>query len=136
MVRLSDLGPEARAQVERDYGIPPTKKPRPVDKSLEDALLFQLRALKVPEPVREYRFHPVRRWRFDFSWLDEKLAVEVDGGTWNNGGHNRGKQIESDCEKQNTAVEAGWKLLRVTGDMVHDGRAAALIERLFNGRKA
>lgn len=34
----------------------------------EETLLLQLRALKLPAPEREYRFHPGRRWRFDFAW--------------------------------------------------------------------
>lgn len=29
--------------------------------------------------VREYRFHSVRKWRFDFAVLDYKIAIEVEG---------------------------------------------------------
>lgn len=45
----------------------------------EDLLAFQLRASKIA-CEREFRFHPTRRWRFDFAWQPEKLAVEVEGG--------------------------------------------------------
>lgn len=43
-------------------------------------LLMQLRGAGLPEPEAEYKFHPKRRWRLDFVWLDVGLAVEVDGG--------------------------------------------------------
>ena len=36
--------------------------------------------------VREHRFAPPRRWRFDLAWPAERLAVEVDGGRWQSGG--------------------------------------------------
>jgi hypothetical protein len=40
-------------------------------------------------PTREYVFAPPRKWRFDFAWPDIKLAVEINGGIWNNGRDNR-----------------------------------------------
>jgi len=68
----------------------------------------------LPGPVPEYRFHPVRRWRFDFAWPAERggLALEVDGGQWMAGGgrHNGDK----DREKLNVAACLGWRVLRVT----------------------
>ncbi len=33
-------------------------------------------------PVLEYRFHPIRRWRFDGAWPARMLAFEVEGGGW------------------------------------------------------
>jgi very-short-patch-repair endonuclease len=78
---------------------------------------------------REYRFHPERRWRFDFAWPDKKVALEVEGGTWSNGAHTRGKHFESDCEKYNEAAIAGWHVIRVTTDMVRDGRAIGFLLR-------
>ena len=36
---------------------------------IRDALAMVLRwQATVPEPVREFRFHPKRKWRFDFAW--------------------------------------------------------------------
>lgn len=43
---------------------------------LEETLAFHLKAAKLPAPEREYRFDPERRWRFDFAWPDQMLAVE------------------------------------------------------------
>lgn len=95
---------------------------------LERTLLFQLRAAGVATPEREHRFLPDRRFRFDLAWPDRRVAVEIEGGTWVEGRHSRGKGYEADCEKQCLAVIAGWRLLRVTGDMVTDGRALRFVE--------
>lgn len=70
--------------------------------------------------IREYRFHPVRRWRFDFAFPDHKIAVEVEGGTWVRGAHVRGKHYRSDCEKYLEAAILGWTVLRFTSDMLRD----------------
>lgn len=94
-------------------------------------MLFQMRALGLPEPVREHRFHPVRRWRFDFAWPDRKIAVEVDGGTWSGGRHSRGGGYEKDAEKLNAAAVDGWRILRVTSAMVKDGRAIAVVDDML-----
>lgn len=66
----------------------------------------------LPTPVTEHHFHPDRKWRFDFAWLDQKVALEVEGGIWIGGGHNRGKGFAKDIEKYNEAVRLGWRVLR------------------------
>ena len=96
---------------------------------LEAALDFQIRATGLLPPQREFRFHPTRKWRFDFVWEAQKLAVEVEGGTWSGGGrHVRGVGFAGDCEKYNAAALLGWRVLRFTGEMVNDGRALQAIE--------
>jgi len=74
-------------------------------------------------PQREYVFHPGRRWRFDFAWPEEKIAVEIEGGTFQNGRHQRPLGFENDCRKYNAAVLDGWKVLRFTTRMVTSGAA-------------
>jgi hypothetical protein len=96
---------------------------------LEAALAWQLKITKLPMPELQHRFAPPRRWRFDMCWPERMLAVEVEGGSWVGGAHVRGARFESDCEKYCEAVLLGWKVLRVTGGMVEDGRAIALIQR-------
>lgn len=63
--------------------------------------------------VREHRFHPKRKWPFDFAWLDLMVAVEIEGGHWH-GRHTRGKGFVDDCEKYNAATALGWRVLRFT----------------------
>lgn len=96
---------------------------------LTKALAFQMHVAKVQAPEPEFRFHATRRWRFDFAWPDERVACEVEGGTWVKGAHSRGKHYESDCTKYNEAALLGWVVIRVTTDMVKDGRALAFVER-------
>ena len=76
------------------------------------------RTLKMPEPQREYKFHPTRRWRFDFAWPEKKVAVEIEGGVYIDGRHTRGKGYERDLEKYNAAVTDGWKVFRFTLGML------------------
>ena len=66
------------------------------------------------EAVEEFRFHPVRRWRFDFAIPELKIAVEIEGGSWVQGRHTRGAGYQGDMEKYNQAVILGWKVLRYT----------------------
>ena len=32
--------------------------------------------------VKEFKFHPVRKWRFDYAVPEHKIALEVEGGVW------------------------------------------------------
>jgi very-short-patch-repair endonuclease len=94
---------------------------------LEALLALEIRAKRLPAPVRELRFVPDRDWRLDFSWPDRLLAVEVDGY----GRHHSLEGYERDCEKCNAAQQLGWHVYHVTGRMVRDGRAGRLVERLL-----
>jgi very-short-patch-repair endonuclease len=98
--------------------------------TLEEQLLFQIRAVGLPDPEREYRFHDKRRWRFDFAYPDDKIAIEVEGGVWSRGRHTRGSGFIADCEKYNAAAELEWCVLRFPGDMINSGEAIKTIERV------
>lgn len=67
----------------------------------------------LPPFVTEHQFHPDRKWRFDFAWLEQKVALEVEGGMWTAGRHSRGSGVVKDIEKYNAAVLLGWRVLRV-----------------------
>jgi very-short-patch-repair endonuclease len=64
--------------------------------------------------VSEHKFHPVRKWRFDFANLETKTAIEVEGGAYSQGRHTRGSGFIADMEKYNAAIELGWVVLRYT----------------------
>lgn len=84
--------------------------------------------------VKEYQFHPTRKWRFDYAIPEYKIAIEVEGGTFKEtyyqdkktgeikthvgGRHNTGKGFIADLEKYNTAVCQGWSLLRITPEQL------------------
>lgn len=95
-----------------------------------DMLAFQMRAVSLV-PVREFRFHPVRRWRADFAFPDQKLLVEFEGGAFSAGRHTRGAGFEKDCEKYNAAALLGYTVLRFTAKHVKSGEAIVTIEKFL-----
>lgn len=108
----------------------------------------------------EYRFHPKRMWRFDFSFPDYKVAVEVEGGAYANpiycrscgsrvtyigaggrvmpllmgGRHNFGAGYEKDVEKYNEAAIGGWLLVRITAKLVKAEKGLDYIARALKSR--
>ena len=92
--------------------------------ALEDRLLADLAKLGLPVPEREYRFHPVRKWRFDLAYPSRFIAIECDGGTWSGGRHVRGAGYQRDAEKFNAASRLGWCVFHYTGAMIRSGYAA------------
>lgn len=100
---------------------------------LEDVFAQQVRAAGLPQPEREYRFHPTRRWKFDFAWPAALLAVEIDGGIWSHGRHVRGKGVTGDCEKYNAATAMGWRVLRATEPLLDDLSVLDAVTRILEG---
>jgi|SRR3990167_1642717 len=99
--------------------------------NLENIFLMRCMALGLPEPEQEYRFDKERKWRFDFAWPKKKIAVEIEGGTWSRGRHNRPGGYAADCEKYNAGVVMGWRIFRYTRDMLNNGKAtASLMEQI------
>ncbi len=96
---------------------------------IEELLAWQMKITGLPKPKREFRFHDTRRWRFDFAYPEYRLGIEVEGGTWVQGRHSRGAGFEKDCEKYSEAAILGWLIIRMTTDMVKDGRGIAFVKR-------
>lgn len=92
----------------------------------ELALQAQLR--KLPGWVREYKFHPRRKWLFDFANPAVRLAVEIDGGSATQG-HGQVSSRERDYLKQNEAIAHGWRVLRGSTRQAEDGRLLEYIKR-------
>ncbi len=63
---------------------------------------------------KEYKFHPTRRWRFDYAIPQFRIAIEIDGGVWTGGRHTRPKGYLGDLEKFNAAAAMGWVVLKFT----------------------
>jgi very-short-patch-repair endonuclease len=73
------------------------------------------RLSKCKEPMEhDYRFHPVRMWRFDFAFPEKRVAVEMEGGAFSRGRHSRGKGLHDDMTKYNEAQALGWRVMRYT----------------------
>lgn len=90
------------------------KAGKPSRKSLaEEQLLEALQRHQLLSGCeREHKFYETRRWRFDFAWRAQRVAVEVEGGVWNGGRHVTPKGFISDCEKYTRAALEGWTVLR------------------------
>lgn len=97
--------------------------------ALEDMFALHLKGISAPDYLREHRFHPKRRWRFDFAWPELMVAVEIEGGTWGKSRHTTGTGFEKDCEKYNNATLLGWSVFRFTGDQVKNAAAIDMTRR-------
>lgn len=84
------------------------------------------------EAVEEHPFHPERKWRFDVAIPSLKIAVEIEGGIWKEGGgaHSRPANILRDIEKYNAAIMEGWKVLRVVPEDLHKTHILTMIHTL------
>lgn len=68
----------------------------------------------LPAPTPELKFHPTRKWRFDYAWTDSKVFLEVEGGVWSGGRHTSPKGFAGDMAKYNAATCMGWRKLSCT----------------------
>ena len=72
-------------------------------------------------PQKQFVFHSYRKWRFDFAWPEQNVAVEIEGGIFQ-GAPSSGKKYQTghrsiggvmkDMEKYNEAAILGWCVLR------------------------
>lgn len=90
----------------------------------EETLALHLRAHKI-DFQREVALIPGRKWRVDFYLPLRDVAIEVEGGIWIQGRHNRASSIEADFRKYNALAHIGVKVLRFSTAMVESGEAIA-----------
>lgn len=108
---------------------------------LDNDLRLHCRARGLPEPEPEFRFHPTRRWKFDWAIPSLKLAIEREGVTYSKmkgdprlgGRHVTAKGFRDDCEKYGEAFALGWTVLRCLPRQIDDGTAANWIEKRLTG---
>lgn len=127
----------------------------------EVTLFNQIIEEGLPEPQKEYVFHPTRRWRIDFAFVEHKVAIEVEGGSFGAlvicgtckkpvfftrkdgkripvrqaGRHNDPVSYERDVEKYNELALAGWTLIRITPKLIKEHKAIGLIRRALISEK-
>lgn len=75
---------------------------------------YQKYCSDLPELVHQHKFHPTRRWKFDRSLPEHKIAIELEGGVFVGGRHINPMGFIGDCDKYNAAAILGWKILRYT----------------------
>ena len=86
------------------------------------------------EVVKEFIFHPTRKWRFDFAIPEYKIAIEIDGGVWNYGRHNRAQGYLADMKKFNAAASLGWIVLKFTPDEQYSRATFDIIRETIKNR--
>ena len=96
----------------------------PLERQFAD--LWQM--LGGPELEREYRFEPMRRWRADFAHLASRTLIEIEGGLYQQGRHNRAHGYQADCEKYNWATMTGWQVIRLTSMMLTPDYVESIIQ--------
>lgn len=96
--------------------------------------MFQKLCFKIIgiEPIKEYKFHPTRRWRFDYAFIDSKVAIEIDGGVWISGRHNRASGYVKDMEKFNQAAMLGWRVLKFKPDEINNNETYDIIKKTIS----
>lgn len=72
------------------------------------------RAMGLPQPEREFRFHVKRLWRFDYAWVEWRVALEVEGlvRPGMKSRHTTNAGYKGDMEKYNEAGLGGWLVVR------------------------
>jgi very-short-patch-repair endonuclease len=93
---------------------------------LEAKFALYWRSFDGPELVREFRFHAERKCRADFAHIESRTLIEIEGGLWIQGRHNRPQGFAADAEKYLEAALAGWRVLRLTELQI----TAQMIERI------
>jgi very-short-patch-repair endonuclease len=101
-------------------------RPKTPGSRLEETFLRLWRLAGGPELKREYRFDSERRWRADFAHLPTRCLIEIEGGIWVNGRHNRAAGFNADLEKYLEAGLSGWRVFRLGPDQI----TMPIIERL------
>jgi hypothetical protein len=108
--------------------------------ALEHELFGHLTVMQLA-PVPQFKFHPERRWRFDFGFPAELVVVDIDGGIFaaengaTAGRHARGAGIMGGFEKRNAAAELGFCVLCYGPPQIRSGEAAVQIERIVSARR-
>lgn len=136
---LSDFNPRVQGQIAaqlraaprpRTVAIEPAEESRmeaPKRRKVDVCAMSFFERCGLPAPMAEYRFHPERRWRFDYAWPAQRVALEVEGGVWTGGRHTRGAGFLGDMEKYNAAALLGWRVLRVTPSKLCSAKTIEMI---------
>jgi very-short-patch-repair endonuclease len=96
--------------------------------TLEDRFLMLWQLAKGPPLEREFRFHAERGWRADFAHLPSRTLIEVEGGIWIQGRHNRAAGFNADLEKYLEAGLLGWRVFRLGPDQITRENVVRLVD--------
>lgn len=111
--------------------------------ALKPADKFRLLCLAahIPDPLwgdDEVVFHSERKWRFDFAWPNQMVAVEIHGNEFGGkpctacghspgGRHVRGTGFRADRVKMREAQLLGWTVLEFCGTEYGDAEGSEMV---------
>lgn len=102
---------------------------------LERAFELQLRAVKINYQT-QFKWNSGRKWRADFYvWPGPgdrtgiEILVEIQGGTWQQGRHTRGRGYQEDCAKLAEAQLAHYTIFFGTAKHIKSGELLRWVER-------
>ena len=90
-------------------------------------------AAGIPNPVPEHQFEATRKWRFDYAFLEQRVAVEIQGGLFTGGRHTRGPALRDEYEKLREAAADGWLVLPVPPDEAMSKKFLTQLKRALAG---
>ena len=90
----------------------------------EVQFLQQCRDARLPEPEQQ---RLICGHHVDFAWPDHRVCVEIQGGTWARGAHNRGAGYAKDRMLNNQRQLAGWTILEFTSDHLDADEAVPVV---------
>jgi hypothetical protein len=82
------------------------------------------------EYIKEYKFHPKRKWRADIAIPSLNVLIEYEGISSRKSRHTTITGFTNDCEKYNAATVMGFKVLRYT--VINKSQFFTDIELLIN----
>lgn len=88
------------------------------------------------ECVKEFKFHPTRKWRFDYAIPSHRIALEVEGGVWTQGRHTRPQGFLGDVDKYNSAALLGWRVFRTTPSELYSRATIEMLKQALSCQKA
>jgi very-short-patch-repair endonuclease len=83
----------------------------------------------------EFRFHPTRKFRFDYVIEEVKIGIEIEGGVFIGGRHTSGVGYKNDCEKYNLAQLQGYVVLRYLPSQILQEEAIEQIKEAIKLRR-
>lgn len=95
------------------------------------------KASSLPLPTFEHYFaKPERNYRFDVAWVEEQVALEINGGIWRKGGGaHTGRGHLRDMDKLNLAQKKGWQVAQFTPQQLYTVTMAETIREMLHQRE-
>lgn len=115
---------------------PKTAARKDLDRELRESFARQFETVwqrcNGPDLIKEFKFCEARQWRADYlcKTANGQWLIELDGGVYSNGRHNRSGGYIEDCIKINTATLLGYRVLRIPTGCATDNYLGDIIKSL------